>query len=61
MGYYPGACWAFVVTESIEANILMNTGKRIQLSVQELIDCDKENKGHFPSSIVNELFHVILF
>ena len=35
-----GACWAFVATASVEAQVRIAGGKQIPLSVQELIDCD---------------------
>jgi len=36
-----GACWAFTATESTESSVAMNSGTLEELSVQELIDCDK--------------------
>ena len=35
-----GACWAFVATASVEAQVRIAGGKQIPLSVQELVDCD---------------------
>jgi hypothetical protein len=41
-----GACWAFVTVEAVEASIHIKTNRKVHLSVQELIDCDKKsNKG----------------
>jgi hypothetical protein len=36
-----GACWAFTATEATESSVAMNTGVLEELSVQELIDCDR--------------------
>lgn len=41
-----GACWAFVATSSVEAQVRIAGGKQIPLSVQELVDCDTAlNRG----------------
>lgn len=40
-----GSCWAFTTAATLESQYLMKTGKEIELSVQQLIDCDKTNKG----------------
>ncbi|RUS90295.1 hypothetical protein EGW08_001984 [Elysia chlorotica] len=42
-----GACWAISTIETMEAmSVILNETKTVnRLSIQELIDCDEENKG----------------
>jgi hypothetical protein len=35
-----GACWAFVAAAATEASVIINGGDLVDLSAQELIDCD---------------------
>jgi len=34
-----GSCWAFAATESIESNLIQNTGKNVKLSPQDIVSC----------------------
>lgn len=40
-----GACWAFAVIEIMESMLALKTDKLTRLSVQEMIDCAKNNDG----------------
>ncbi|KAL3739950.1 hypothetical protein ACJRO7_021261 [Eucalyptus globulus] len=40
-----GSCWAFVATAAVESMLAMKTGKLVDLSEQQLIDCSKKNHG----------------
>lgn len=41
-----GACWAFVAAAAVDASVFIKTNRRVQVSVQELLDCDRMvNKG----------------
>jgi len=41
-----GACWAFVAVAAVEACVYIKTRRRVTLSVQQLVDCDRRtNKG----------------
>lgn len=40
-----GSCWAFSATEEIESAVFMATGKLPVLSTQQIISCDKTDKG----------------
>lgn len=45
------SCYAFSMMCAIEANYFMKTGKKIELSHQEVVDCSKKNfgcKGRYP-------------
>ena len=37
-----GACWAFTTTGVMEGALFLSTGKLVNLSQQQLIDCDKK-------------------
>lgn len=40
-----GSCWAYSVTEGVESGLFMATGKIVELSPQQLIDCDGGDSG----------------
>ncbi|KAK3431227.1 hypothetical protein EUGRSUZ_E02717 [Eucalyptus grandis] len=40
-----GSCWAFAATATVESILAMMTGKLVDLSEQQLIDCSKLNYG----------------
>lgn len=40
-----GACWAFSAVEILESMHAMKTGKLVDLSVQQMIDCSENNNG----------------
>lgn len=43
-GYYCGACWAFSATDALAAILFKQTGRRLAMSEQNLIDCNKNIK-----------------
>merc|ERR1712000_349640 len=36
-----GSCWAYSVTEGVESGLFMTSGKLVELSPQQIIDCDQ--------------------
>lgn len=40
-----GSCWIFAVAASMESQILIHTNVTVNLSEQQLIDCDKQEKN----------------
>lgn len=40
-----GSCWAFAAAENMEASYGLKYGKQIQLSPQQMVDCDLKNGG----------------
>lgn len=42
-----GACWAFSAIETLESMYAIKTGKLLELSVQQMIDCSENNNGCF--------------
>jgi C1A family cysteine protease len=47
-----GSCWAFAAAGAIEGALAVNAAERVELSVQELVDCSKDGNegcnGGFP-------------
>jgi len=40
-----GSCWAFATVAIVESAYAIKTGKLLELSEQQLVDCNKENYG----------------
>ena len=40
-----GSCWSFATAATMESQYLLKTNKTLIMSEQQLIDCDKRNKG----------------
>jgi len=36
-----GSCWAYSVTEGVESGLFMTSGKIVELSPQQIVDCDQ--------------------
>ena len=59
-----GCCWTFATTGVVECIVAMATGKRISLSEQQLIDCDRAGvlsfcgcfRYHRPLPLSNQQF-----
>jgi len=42
---YCGSCWAYSTVEGVESGLFMETGEIVELSPQQIIDCDKVDGG----------------
>jgi len=40
-----GSCWAYSTVEGVESGLFMTTGEIVELSVQQIISCDKTDGG----------------
>jgi len=40
-----GSCWAFSATETIESYHALKSGKMVELSIQQVVDCDTSDAG----------------
>lgn len=40
-----GSCWAFASAQAVQAAYSIKTGKKVNLSQQQLVDCDKTSDG----------------
>jgi C1A family cysteine protease len=53
-----GSCWAFSATEAIESNLFINTGILMNLSAEQLVDCDHLDDGCHGGSMENAFHYV---
>ncbi|XP_069485151.1 cathepsin S-like [Ambystoma mexicanum] len=44
-GDYCGSCWAFAAVGALESRYCIKTGELMEMSEQELVDCDSEDGG----------------
>ena len=40
-----GSCWAFAISQAVQAELYIKKGKSIKLSKQQLVDCESQSNG----------------
>lgn len=59
INFYVGCCWAFSALAAIESALKINNGQLLDLSEQQLVDCDKSNYG-CNGGIMDNAFNYII-
>lgn len=53
-----GSCWAFTTIANLEGLYALRTGRKIQFSEQQLMDCDYTNNGCNGGAIINAMNYI---